>query len=129
MKLSRRQQLFILISLLFLTLIGIASKFYQGWGERWINDRLVGIWYELFWCVLFFLWFPSRKNQYRIPIIVFIVTCLVEFLQLWHPPLLVYFRSYLIGKFLLGTTFSWGDFLYYAIGCFFGWIFLRLLDQ
>jgi hypothetical protein len=128
MKLSRRQQLLILISLIIVTLIGIGSKFYQGWRQEWINNQTAGIWYEIFWCLLFFLWFPSHKNRYRIPIIVLIVTCLLEFLQLWHPPILDYFRSYLIGKFLLGTTFSWGDFPYYVIGCLLGGILLRMID-
>ncbi|MGK7930294.1 MAG: DUF2809 domain-containing protein [Microcystaceae cyanobacterium] len=129
MKLSRRQQLLILISLILIILLGLGSKFYQGWGEQWINDRIAGVWYEIFWCLLFFLWFPSRKNQFRIPFIVFTVTCFVEVLQLWHPPLLEYFRSFLMGKFLLGTTFSWGDFFYYVIGCLLGWLLLRIIGS
>ncbi|GFE69657.1 DUF2809 domain-containing protein [Chroococcus sp. FPU101] len=60
-----------------------------------------------------------------IPIGVFIVTSLLEFLQLWHFFLLQLLRSYTLGRLLLGTTFSEWDFLYYALGCLIGWWWLR----
>jgi hypothetical protein len=55
------------------------------------------------------------------------VTCLLEGLQLWHPPFLEWPRSYLIGQILLGTTFSWSDFPYYFIGAELGWLWIQAL--
>jgi hypothetical protein len=38
---------------------------------------------------------------------VLVATCLLEFLQLWHPPLLEAVRSTFIGRTVLGTSFTW----------------------
>ncbi len=43
-------------------------------------------------------------------------TCLIEFLQLWHPPFLEAVRHTLPGRLLLGTTFHWSDFPPYFAG-------------
>lgn len=83
------------------------------------------MWYEVFWCLFFFAFFPKKKFIIFIPIGVFIITSLLEFLQLWHPPFLQLVRSYALGRLLLGTTFSSWDFLYYAIGCVIGAWWLR----
>jgi hypothetical protein len=65
----------------------------------------------------------------QIPLGVFSVTCAIEFLQLWHQPVLDSFRSTVLGKLLLGTTFSWWDFPHYAVGCIIGWLFLRKIGK
>jgi hypothetical protein len=116
-----------MISLLAIVPVGLAAKFYRGWGRDWINDSSGGIFYVIFWCLLFFSLFPSRRNLWLIPLLVFFATCGVEFLQLWHPPLLEAMRSTLLGRLILGTTFVWGDFIYYAIGSVLGWLWLRSL--
>jgi hypothetical protein len=48
-------------------------------------------------------------------------------LQLWQPPWLQAVRATLLGRLVLGNTFTWGDFLYYAIGCGLGWLWLRAI--
>jgi hypothetical protein len=60
----------------------------------------------------------------QIPLWVFGITCTLEFLQLWHPLILEHFRATFVGRLLIGTTFSWWDFLYYGVGCFLGWFWL-----
>ena len=119
----------IMIASLIVTALGIIAKFYSGWGSQWVNNNLAGIWYEMFWCLFGFLFFFSHRAIIAIPIWVFLITCLLEFLQLWHPPILELIRSHLLGRFLIGTTFSWWDFPYYVVGCFLGWWVLRQIWQ
>ncbi|PSF37437.1 DUF2809 domain-containing protein [Aphanothece hegewaldii CCALA 016] len=119
----------IILSIIIVTLLGLASKYYRGWGEDWLNNSFAAIWYEVFWCLFFFALFTKKQSIIFISLGVFIITSLLEFLQLWHPPLLQLFRSYTLGRLLLGTTFSGWDFLYYAIGCLIGWWWLRKIVE
>ncbi|MBO1049654.1 MAG: DUF2809 domain-containing protein [Dolichospermum sp. DEX182a] len=73
--------------------------------------------------------FRSKKAVVQIPIWVFILTCIVEVLQLWHPPILEAIRATLIGKLLLGTTFAWWGFPDYLIGSIFGWLWLEKFQK
>ncbi|MBW4663380.1 MAG: DUF2809 domain-containing protein [Chroococcus sp. CMT-3BRIN-NPC107] len=126
---TQNKQIKIIISLLIVIGMGFFFKFYHGLGRQWFNNSGAAVFYEIFWC-LFAYWFvKGRSAVNQIPLGVFIITCLLEILQLWHPPLLEQMRSTRIGRLLLGTTFSWWDFLYYAIGCIFGWLWLWQLDK
>jgi len=60
---------------------------------------------------------------------VFIVTCLLECLQLWHPPFLEVLRSGFIGRTIIGTSFVWSDFIYYVLGCLAGWFWLERIRK
>ena len=109
-----------------LVAIGLASKFYQGPLAFWVNNSFSSLFYEMFWIFLvIFIWL--RLSPGWVAFWVFIVTSALEFMQLWKPPFLQAIRSTLIGRLLLGTTFVWGDFLYYLIGCVLGWLILRSL--
>ena len=67
---------------------------------------------EILWIVLIaFLW--PQVSPLNIAIGVCLLTCGVEFLQLWHPPFLQALRANLLGRLILGTSFSWSDFPYY----------------
>ena len=114
----------ILSPLLVVTVLGFASKFYQGPAAWWFNNYVGGLLYEVFWCIVGFLLFP-RAKPLRIALCVFVVTCSLEFLQLWHPPFLEVIRSTFVGRTFIGTTFSTWDFFYYVVGCVIGWIWLR----
>jgi hypothetical protein len=72
---------------------------------------------------------PRKQYVSKIPVSVFIITCALEFLQLWHPWFLEKIRSYYFGSALIGTTFTWWDFPHYAIGCILGWIVIKWLSQ
>ncbi len=115
--------------LCLLIILGLLSKGYSGFGANWINNYSGDIIYEVFWCLFFFWLFPSRRNLILIPVLVFIITSIIEITQLWQLPLLQLIRSTIIGKFLLGTTFSWWDFPHYLLGCFVGLLLLYYLDQ
>ena len=115
------------LSLLVVTPLGFAFKFYSGPGNEWFNNYGAGVVYEIFWILLASLFFPSKRSANVIPVYVFVMTCILEFLQLWHPPFLEMIRSFFLGSALVGTTFVWWDFPHYVFGCLMGWIWLRLL--
>jgi len=110
---------------LFITiLLGFALKYYPGPARGLFNNSLAGIAYVVFWCLLAKLLF-HRVKSHKIVISVTLITCLLEFAQLWHPPFLIYLRSFWLGKILLGTTFNISDFPYYILGGFIGWLLIK----
>ncbi len=117
----------IALSLLLVMAIGLGLKLYPGPYRAWFNNSAAGMAYEVFGCLAVFFSWPSRALINRIVIGVFVATCALEVLQLWRPPLLETARSTFIGKALLGTTFAWSDFVYYALGCAVGWLWLGWL--
>lgn len=121
-----KRRTWILLSILIITLIGFYTKFYTGPASLWVNNSLGGALYVTFWCLVLFL-FLQTTRPWIICTCVLAVTCALEFLQLWHPPFLTWLRSSFIGQTLLGTTFMWSDFLYYFLGCGFGWLWLSRL--
>ncbi|WP_107671182.1 DUF2809 domain-containing protein [Cyanothece sp. BG0011] len=129
MKVFISKKSLIILSILFVVPLGLYSKYYQGIGNTWVNDYGAAIWYEVFWCLFAFYFFSVKKAVKLIPIYVFIITCGLEILQLWNPPILAVIRSHILGKLLLGTTFSWWDFPHYIIGCLFGWLWLLSINK
>jgi hypothetical protein len=117
-----------LVSLLVIVPVGFYSKFYAGPAAIWVNNSLSGVFYEIFWCLLIFLFWGEGK-PWIIAASVLVATCLLEFLQLWHPPFLEFMRSYFIGQAVLGTSFTWSDFPYYFLGCGIGWLWLSRLQN
>ena len=116
-------------SLLVVTPLGFLFKIYPGPGRWWFNNYGAGLLYEIFWILIVFAISPRKQLINKIPVGVFIITCALEVLQLWHPKFLEMIRSSFIGTALIGTTFSWLDFPHYALGCFIGWQWLRWLNE
>ena len=104
--------------------LGLYTKVYAGPAAGWVNHSLGGVFYVLFGCLLIF-WLQPRVRPWRIVLAVLAVTCLLEFLQLWHPPFLEWLRSFWIGRTLLGTTFAWSDFPYYFFGAGLSWLWIQ----
>ncbi|MEJ2634488.1 MAG: DUF2809 domain-containing protein [Calditrichia bacterium] len=117
-----------LLSLAIVVPVGFYTKFYSGPGSGWVHDSLGGVFYEIFWCLSIFLFFP-QINVRKIAIGVFVATCVVEFSQLWHPGFLEFLRQYFLGRTILGTSFSSSDFLWYAMGSLLGWSWLKGLKR
>ena len=128
MLLNTTQHLRIILSLLIVVAMGFLFKFYPGTGHEWFNNYAAALFYEIFWCLFVFLLVRSSKAVIQIPLWVFSITCVLEFMQLWHPPVLQQFRATFLGRMLIGTTFSWWDFPHYAAGCLLGWFWLRQLQ-
>ena len=118
---SRR---FLILVLIIITPLGFYSKFYTGPAQYWVNNSLGGVFYIVFWCLVVQILFFNVR-ELTIVGWVFVVTCLLETLQLWHPWFLEAIRRTFIGGTILGTTFVWSDFLYYVAGSLFGYLLLR----
>lgn len=125
----QKQTILLTFSLLLNIVLGFFFKKYTGIAHQWFNNNGAAVFYEIFWCLFAFWWWRSAKAINQIPIYVFISTCILEFLQLWHPPFLVAIRATLLGKWVLGSTFSWWDFPHYFLGCVLGWLWLRQLQR
>ena len=121
-----KRRLWTFVFLLIIIPIGFATKLYSGPGKDWVNNSLGGVFYEMFWCLFIYYVFIKLKH-WKIAISVFIATSVIEIIQLWHPPFLEYIRRYFLGRVLLGTTFSWYDFIYYFIGCGISFLLMRRL--
>lgn len=85
-----------------------------------LHDAFGSVFYEIFWILLAAFCFPQTSLS-SIAATVFLLTCGIEFLQLWQPPLLQTIRSTLPGRLFLGTTFNWTDFPAYFVGSGLGW--------
>jgi hypothetical protein len=117
-----------LLSLAIVLPAGLYSKRYHGPAEFWVNTSFDGVLYEIFWCLLLSLVFPRTRPR-NLAVSVFTGTCVLEFLQLWHPPFLESWRHTFVGAGILGTTFGWSDFPYYLVGSALGWLWLYLLRR
>ena len=80
------------------------------------------------WILLVVFLFP-QVSLLGTAVGVCIVTCGLEFLQLWQPPFLQATRATFFGRLILGNTFSWSDFPSYFVGSFLGWSWTRLFHQ
>jgi hypothetical protein len=108
-----------------LVLLGVGTKLYRGRFETWFHNYAGGIVYEVFWVVLFGALF-TRAKPWRISLSVLLVTCALEVLQLWHPPVLEAIRANFLGRALIGDGFDAWDFPYYVVGSGIGWLLCRV---
>ena len=97
------------------TPLGLLTKFYSGPGSSWVSSQAGGFLYVVFWVFVALALFP-RMSQWSVSLAVAIATSVLEFVQLWHPPFLERIRSSFLGHAVLGSTFAWSDFPYYAAG-------------
>lgn len=117
----------LLISIFLIVPLGYMVRFH-GPAPEWLNDSFGSIAYEIFWILLVAFLFPQASPIWT-AVGVCLATCVVEFLQLWHPPFLEAMRATLPGRLVLGNSFTWSDFLSYFIGSLLGWVWMRTLRQ
>jgi len=117
-----------IIILLILVPVGFYTKIYSGPACDWINDKLGGVFYEIFWCLVFYILLPKSKPV-KIAIWVFVITCILEFVQLLDNAFLDIIRSNFIGQTIIGNSFTWRDFPYYFIGSVLGYLILKNLEK
>jgi hypothetical protein len=120
---NKKIRLIAIICLIVIVPLGLYTKAYVGLGQDWINNSSGGVLYEIFFCLLILLIIPKAQPG-SIVGSVFFFTCVIEFMQLWHPPFLQAIRRTFIGATLLGTSFAGTDFIYYVIGSVLGWLIL-----
>lgn len=127
MKLNK-QQIIAIIILALLIPVGFYSKIYSGIGSHWVNNKLGGVFYEIFWCLVFFIIFTKSK-PIHVAVGVLVVTSLLEFVQLLNNPFLEVIRSNFIGQTIIGNSFAWSDFPYYFVGSLLGYLVLRWIRR
>lgn len=105
-----------ILILLALVPVGLAVKYcVPGVISDWCNHYGAAVVYEVFW-VLALGFVAPRLGAVRCGAIVFLMTCALEFLQLWRAPFLEAFRETRAGAALIGTEFDPADFVWYAAG-------------
>jgi hypothetical protein len=82
-----------ILSLAIILPIGLLYSHYR-YSILWLNQEVEVIFYEVCWCLFAFLFIPTHSSITQIPLWVLIITCLLEFMQLWHPPFLNWVRSF-----------------------------------
>jgi hypothetical protein len=115
-----------LLFLLLITPLGFYTKLYSGLASQWVNNSMGGILYVMFWSLLISL-FVSKPNAFKIGTIIFLLTCAIEFLQLWQPAVLMHLRKSFIGRTILGTSFSLLDFVHYFLGFLLSIVLLKFI--
>ncbi|MGC1307220.1 MAG: DUF2809 domain-containing protein [Phormidesmis sp.] len=106
--------------------LGLSSKAYSGWGAGWVNDYSGDVIYEMFWIWLVGAWQVHWPVK-RIAIAIFLITAVIECTQLIPFP--ANWQAQLWWRLLLGSSFSWPDFIHYAVGCWLGGISLSGLQN
>jgi Protein of unknown function (DUF2809) len=117
----------LLISAIALVPMGYWVRFY-GFGPGELKDTLGSIIYEMFWITLGLVCWPT-VSPLKMSSGVFVLTCGLEFLQLWQPPFLQAIRATLPGRLVLGNTFSGSDFPAYGMGSFLGYLWVNFLAK
>jgi len=123
-----KQRFLIVLLLMVIVPAGFFTKFYDGPAKVWVSDSLGGLLYEIFWCLIFYFIFPKSKPVV-IAFTVFIVTCILEIMQLWHPAFLETLRRNFFGRTILGNSFNGFDFPYYFVGSALGLLLLMFIRK
>ncbi|MBV9306151.1 MAG: DUF2809 domain-containing protein [Acidobacteriaceae bacterium] len=109
---QRRLVLFLLLAVV--TVAGYWLRFYAPIDPEW-RDYSGGAAYVILW-ILAYAFLKPTAPPLPVSLIVLLITCCLEFLQLWHPSWLEAIRRTLPGRLILGTTFEWSDFPPYFVG-------------
>ena len=116
------------IFILILVPLGILVKEYHGPARHFLSDKLAGSLYIMFWSLVFYFFFYRMNVKYSVAI-VFAVTCLLEFLQRVTTPFLENIRSSYPGRALIGSSFSWSDFIFYGLGSILAYLIIDAINR
>ena len=124
----KRKRKTLLIIVIILVPIGILMKLYSGPAGHFISNRLVDLVYVVFWCFVFALLF-IKANRIVVIAAVFLITCGLEFLQLYSNPQLERIRNTFIGHSLIGSSFAAYDFIFYTLGAILAYVWLKRIED
>ena len=113
------------VTALLLVPVGLATKLDFASGT-WIAANAGGVLYVMFWSLLVGSALPRSKPT-NVCVTVLGLTCIVEVLQMVEWPWLEALRATRPGQLLLGSTFSWVDFPFYAAGALSSWLLMQWL--
>lgn len=123
-----RYRLVLLTGLVILIPLGYSVRFAQGLLPEWFRNAFGNIAYETFWILFLLLLLPKLLPR-GAAVIVFLLSCAIEVLQLWQDPWILGIRATRMGGLILGHAFVWEDFPTYAIGSLIGWGIASLMYQ
>jgi hypothetical protein len=124
----RRYRRYLAIAMVISIALGIGSRVDTVPLAAWVQNSAGAMFYELFWMFLVAYSIPELAAG-AIAGLIFILTSLLELLQLYQHPILDTIRQTLVGRLLIGSHFYPWDFLHYFIGCMIGWFLLRQLQR
>ena len=126
---TRHQGRILKIALLVLIFItALYTKEYQGEYQKIINSHIGGVFYVLFGAILLSVVF-SRLKLWQATVFAFSLTSVLEIIQYFRFPFLLELTKSKFFLYLLGNSFNWYDFIYYAIGGVVGFAVLMLLGH
>lgn len=110
------------LALLATIALGYWTRFHAPVPE-WLRDASGGVFYVVAAAIA--LRAAGVKDPRKAAALAFLLTCALEFLQMWQAPWVVALRRTLPGRLILGTHFSWPDFPPYALGGLLSWLLLQ----
>jgi hypothetical protein len=123
-----RKRIILLICLILLIPLGLATKSWHGPGEILVHNHLGGMFYAMFFTILPVTVFPELSTAGAAGSALLFCTG-IEFLQKVHNPFLDSVRDTFLGAVLLGSDFSYADFIFYATGCLLGALLLIMVKR
>ena len=115
--------------IVLITAAGFGLKAYSGPGQGWPNNYGAGVFYEVFWILILYFFWPASATLRIAPFGIFAATSVLEFLQLSDAPLLEKIRETFLGRTLIGTDFVWLDFPHYVLGCILGGLLIQYIQR
>lgn len=117
-----------IVLIVIITALGFSTKLVPHVEAPWLSNQLAGLFYVTELSLILYLFFPEHFIILLV-IAAFLLTSLVEFMQLWHPAFLEPIRSSFLGHTIIGSTFSWLDFPWYVGGAVLGWLLLKWIKK
>jgi hypothetical protein len=115
-----------LLVLIFIT--ALYTKEYRGEYQTLINSHIGGVFYVLFGAILLSVVF-LRLKVWQATLLAFCLTSVLEIIQYFRFPFLLELTKSKFFLYLLGNSFNWYDFIYYAVGGVVGFGVLLLLGH
>jgi hypothetical protein len=106
----KRSRVFYLLAILVVIFLGLESKRIRALG-LYTDDAL--------WALMVFLWlgFLFRPVRgWKLALAAWAISWAVEFSQLYHAPWIDGIRANPLARLVIGSNFSWFDFIAYVIG-------------
>jgi hypothetical protein len=121
---TKRSVLKSIFLLIVIAGLGFASKFLPFFEGTWVSNQLSGLFYVTELCIIVYLVFPGNSS-WIYGLTAFLLTSVLEILQLWDACFLESIRSTFLGQTIIGSSFNWLDFPMYLLGALLGWALLQ----
>ena|SRR5688572_21745991 len=116
---TSRNRLWLLVYVVAVIALGLASREFPSLFPA-IFGKYPG---DALWALMVFVGLAFVRpgaSTAHLSVLAFVISCAIEFSQLYQAPWLNEIRGTTIGHLVLGSTFSWSDIAAYAIGVLVG---------